>query len=85
MSIHTFTAGIETLMKTAVSPPEMLAELLKCLAECVKEFITKLISVVREAVENISELRNKRFPITSEAKTVCRELLAMLTCLIAYF
>ena len=70
-------------MKTAALPPEILTEI-KCLAGCVKEFTTRLISVVREAVENINELRNKQFPITPEAKTVCRELLAMLTCLIAY-
>ena len=82
--IPSLTAGIESLMKTAESPQVILTELLKCLAECVKEFTTKLISVVREAVENINELRNKQFPITSEAKAVCRELLEMLTCLTAY-
>lgn len=79
------TAGIESLMKTTTSSPaEILTELLKFLAECVKEFTTKLIAVVSDAVENIYELGRKQFAITLEAKTVCRELLAMLTCLTAY-
>lgn len=82
--IPSLTAGIESLMKTTASPPVILTELLKCLAECVKEFTTNLIAVVREAVEKINELGNKHFAITSEAKTVCRELLAMLRCLTAY-
>ena len=81
--IPSITSGIQSLMKTA-SPPEMLTELLKCLAKCVSEFTTKLIEVVGEAVRNINELGNKQIAITSEAKTVCRELLAMLTCLAAY-
>lgn len=81
--IPSLTSGIQSLMKTT-SPPEILTELLKCLAMCVSEFTTNLITVVSEAVENIHELGNKQYAITSEAKAVCRELLAMLTCLTTY-
>ena len=52
--------------------------------KCIKEFTTKLIIVVSETVETINELGNKQFAITAEAKTVYRELLAMLTHLTAY-
>lgn len=67
-----------------MSPLEILTESLKWFAKCIKEFTTKLIVVVSKTVENINELGNKQFAITAEAKTVYRELLAMLTHLTTY-
>ena len=78
-------SSIAGLMKTTMSAlPKTPEELLKCLAECLKEFTTSLIGVVTEAVKQIIEIGNEKRTITLEAKTVCRELLAMLTRLGAY-
>ena len=64
--------------------PETPEELLKCLAERLTEFTTNLIGVLTETVKQIIEIGKKKCTITLEAKTVCREFLAMLTLLSAY-
>ena len=79
--------GIEGLMPKTTEMsglPKTPAELLKCLTECLKEFTTNLIGVVTEVVKQIIGVGNEKCTITLEAKTVCRELLAMLTRLCAY-
>ena len=79
--------GIEGLMPKTTEMSglsETPAELLKCLTECLKEFTTNLIGVVTEVVKQIIGVGNEKCTITLEAKTVCRELLAMLTRLCAY-
>ena len=79
--------GIEGLMPKTTEMSglsETPAELLKCLTECLKEFIANLIGVVTEVVKQIIGVGNEKCTITLEAKTVCRELLAMLTRLCAY-
>ena len=78
-------SSIAGLMKTTMSAlPKTPEELLKCLAECLKEFTTSLIGVVTEAVKQIIEIGKEKRTITLQAKTVYRELLAMLTRLGAY-
>ena len=82
-SVDDITAGMNSLMKSGLVP-ENLTELLTTLTKCLKEFISKISSVVGDAVDKINELGDQKIKITLEAKTVCRELLNMLLNLSAY-
>ena len=62
--------------------PDNLTALLTTLTKCLKEFISKITSVVGDAVDKINELGDRK--ITLETKTACRELLNMLLLLSDY-